>query len=292
MIGLWYSAYLQEMHIKYEKFMEIEEHTAQTAQVFNTVANGYDREALRFFPFCADKMLDILTPQPGWQLLDIATGTGQAAIAAARLIQPNGRVQGIDISQRMLDQAANNIQQSTLANIDLHEMDAMALEFGNDSFDAAMCAFGVFFMPDMQAALRGWKRSLKPGAKLIFSSFTDQSFLPMIDDFMRRMSEISDFEPDAFVNLETEQACHSLLQSAGYENINIQTHNMGYYLRNADEWWEVVWNTALRGPLMALPADTLATFRAEHLAAVSEMENENGLWLNVDVIFSSAECTQ
>jgi len=272
--------------------MKNEEHTARTAQVFDTVADGYDREVLRFFPFCADKMLDILQPLSGWHLLDIATGTGQAAISAARVIQPGGRVQGIDISPRMLEQASSNIRHSKLTNIDLHEMDAMALEFRNDYFDAAMCAFGVFFMPDMEAALRGWQRVLKPGAKLIFSSFTDQSFSPMINDFIQRMAEISDFEPDAFVNLETEQACYDLLGTAGYENISTQTHNMGYHLHNVDKWWEVVWNTALRGPLMALPADKLATFRAEHLAAVSEMQNENGLWLNVDVIFSSGECPQ
>jgi len=272
--------------------MKNEEHTANTAGVFDIVAEGYDRDVLKFFPLCAAKMLEILKPQTGWRMLDIATGTGQAAIAAAPLIQFDGRVHGIDISPGMLDQALNNIQRSSLTNIDLHEMDAMALEFREDYFDAAMSAFGVFFMPDMEAALRDWQRVLKPGAKLIFSSFTDQSFSPMIDDFMSRMSEISDFEPDAFVNLETEQACHDLLQRTGYESINIQTHNMGYHLRNADEWWEVVWNTALRGPLMALTADKLASFRAEHLAAVSEMQKENGLWLNVEVIFSSAERPQ
>ena len=270
--------------------MNNREKTAQVAQAFDTVAEGYDREVLRFFPFCADKMLQILQPMPGWHLLDIATGTGQAAITAGRVIQPDGRVQAIDISPRMLDQALSNIQRSQLNNIDLHEMDATALEFRKDYFDAAMCAFGLFFLPDMETALRDWQRVLKPGARIIFSSFTEQAFSPMVDDFMQRMAEMSEFDPVSFKTLESEQICHDLLHSAGYENIQTESHNMGYHLQNVEQWWEVVWNTALRGPLMTLPADKLATFRAEHLATVSDMRNENGLWLNVDVIFSSAQC--
>ena len=56
--------------------MSNEEHTARTTRVFDSVADGYDREILRFFPFCADKMLEILQQVSGGRLLDIAMGTG------------------------------------------------------------------------------------------------------------------------------------------------------------------------------------------------------------------------
>ena len=270
--------------------MKVDEQVARTAHVFDVVAEGYDREALRFFPFAADKMLTFLKPKPGWRLLDVATGTGMVAQSAAQLIKPDGRVQGIDISARMLDQAFNNIQKSGLTNVDLHEMDACQLEFRNDYFDGLTCAFGVFFLPDMLAALRHWQQVLKAGAPIIFTSFTENSFAPMIDDFFARFKDITGEDPSGFRRLFTEDACHDLLSEAGYEDIEVRTESLGYHLRNADEWWEIVWNTAMRGPVMQLPADKLATFRAEHLAAVRQLETDKGLWLNIEVIFSIGRC--
>ena len=61
-----------------------EEQTQHIAAVFNRVALGYDRPALRFFPYSADKMIARLNPKPGEKLLDVATGTGAVALAAAQ----------------------------------------------------------------------------------------------------------------------------------------------------------------------------------------------------------------
>lgn len=194
---------------------------------------------------------------------------------------------GIDISPRMLDQAFSTIQKSGLTNVDLHEMDACQLEFRHDYFDALTCAFGVFFLPDMVTTLRDWQRVLKPAAPIIFTSFTENSFAPMVDDFFTRFKDLTGEDPSGFRRLYTEDACADLMVEAGYQDIEVRTESIGYHLRNADEWWEVVWNTAMRGPIMQLPADKLAGFRSDHLAAVRELETDKGLWLNVEVIFSS-----
>ncbi|WP_126456220.1 class I SAM-dependent methyltransferase [Sulfuriflexus mobilis] len=271
--------------------MQLEEQQARTAHVFDVVAGGYDREALRFFPFSADCMIESLRPLPGWRLLDVATGTGVAALSAARLIAPKGRVQGIDISAGMLDQAFANVQRAGLNNIDLQEMDAMELTFRNDYFDALMCSFGIFFFPDMQQALRGWQRVMKPGAPIVLTTFAEDAFQPLMDNFLGHLQgEIPDLGLDALQHVATQQACEELLSAASYENIEVSEKNMGYHLRNVDEWWEVLWHTALRGLLMQLPADALARLRSRHLEEIKQHEVKDGLWLNVNVLFSRAEC--
>ena len=271
--------------------MQLEEKQAHTAHVFNVVAEGYDREVLRFFPFSADQMIQILRPLSGWRVLDVATGTGVAALSAAHLIAPEGRVQGIDVSSGMLDKAFANIQRAGINNIDLYEMDAMNLEFRSDYFDALMCSFGIFFLPDMKQALSSWKQVMKPGAPIVFTSFSDDAFEPLMSNFLEHLRvELPDLDFDTLQHLATEQACEELLTAAGYESIEVSNKNMGYHLRSVDEWWEVLWHTALRGLLMQLPADALARLRSKHLEDIKQYEVEDGLWLNVNVLFSRAEC--
>jgi ubiquinone/menaquinone biosynthesis C-methylase UbiE len=261
----------------------------QIANVFNIVAEGYDREALRQFPFAAERMLMMLKPRPGWHLLDIATGTGQVAISAAQRIKPDGRVQGIDVSRGMLDVAFNNVQRSGLRNIDLHEMDACQPEFSSDFFDAVTCGFGLFFLPDMQAALQNWLPVMKPAAPVIISTFAEDAFKPLIEQFVDDIKRyVPDFDTTNMAALTTVDECESLFAAAGYDNFVSEQVNLGYHLRNADEWWEVVWNTALRGSILALSADKLASFRAEHLRAIEQYQTDEGLWMNVNVILAMA----
>ena len=148
-------------------------------QTFDTVANTYDRPALRFFPSSADYMVKLCDPQSGEQVLDIATGTGLIAMTAAQHIRPHGRVQAIDLSQGMLDTAQKNIQQHGVDNIDLHQMDAENLAFPDNQFDLLLCGFGVFFLPDPYNSVRKWSQVLKPGATIMLSTFNSTAFMPM-----------------------------------------------------------------------------------------------------------------
>lgn len=138
----------------------MEEKTAVT-QVFNLVSKLYDNPSLRFFPLCADKMVDYAKIKHGQKVLDVATGTGMVAIAAAQAIGNEGRVQAIDLSEGMIDTAQKNMSRTGLSNIDFHIMDGENLEFKNNYFDVITCSYGLFFMPDMPAALKMLVKSIK-----------------------------------------------------------------------------------------------------------------------------------
>jgi len=62
--------------------------------LFNLVATKYDTPSLRFFPFCADKLVDFAKIKPNDKVLDIATGTGVVALAVAQSLKGSGRIQG------------------------------------------------------------------------------------------------------------------------------------------------------------------------------------------------------
>jgi ubiquinone/menaquinone biosynthesis C-methylase UbiE len=96
-------------------------------------------------------------------VLDVATGTGAAALVAARKVGPTGRVTGVDIAGEMLEQARRKSDLCCLSNIEWREMDAERLGFPDDTFDTVLSSFGIFFVPEMQGALREWLRVIRPG---------------------------------------------------------------------------------------------------------------------------------
>ena len=93
----------------------------------------------------------------GHRVLDVATGTGEAAILAADRVGASGRVVGIDVSRPMLAVAAAKMAERPIA---LLQMDAQALAFKDESFDAVVCQLGLMFLPDAVRALQEWRRVL------------------------------------------------------------------------------------------------------------------------------------
>lgn len=265
----------------------------EIVDTFSTVASGYDTPALRLFPFCADKLIALLQPAPGKKLLDVATGTGAVAIAAAQMIGPDGRVTAIDFSEAMLDKAQKNIAKMALDNIDLHVMDGSALEFRGNYFDYVSCSFGLFFMEDMAQALQQWKRVCRPGGSIGFTSFGDEAFTPLMTLFRQLaekygVGENNQQKPYGLELLKSPDRCLLLLEEAGFGQCRVHTEQMGYHLKNAEEWWEVLWNSGARAVIMKLPQQQLGKFKREHLAEIETLQSDDGIYLNIQTHFSFA----
>ncbi len=264
--------------------------------LFNQVASGYDNATMRYFPFAADRLITQMQPAPGAKILDVATGTGVVALAAAQAIGEEGRVMAIDLAEAMLDRLQEKIEKFGIRNIDLHVMDASSLDFRRDYFDHVVCSFGIFFLPDMLLALREWVRVLKPGGKIFFTCFGKESFQPMADMFMQQLATYSGLawdqhQPVAAQRLVEVEQCRRLLAEANLENIKVQTEQLGYHLKDETLWWDIVWNSGFRGLAERIPEEQRNAFKVEHLAEVRQLATDKGLWLNVEVIFSAGTKT-
>jgi ubiquinone/menaquinone biosynthesis C-methylase UbiE len=266
------------------------EHKEQLRRTFGGIAPLYDSPATRFFPFCADRLVSYVRPRPGTRVLDVATGTGAVAVAFAQAVAPGGRVTAIDFSPDMLDRAAANIHKMALCNVDLHEMDPEHLEFRGGYFHAVVCSYGLFLMPDMAGALREWARVLRPGGMLAFTSFESTAFQPMLDDFLARLSGFGLELPEGPLGsqrLSSPEHCRELLLAVGLSAIDAQTVQLGYHLRDEQEWWEVVSSTAMHSLFEQIPAGEQDRFRKEHLAFVAGRKTGQGLWMDVQTCFAS-----
>ena len=258
--------------------------------IFDKVAKGYDNPSLRYFAFAADKMVDLAQLKPNEKVLDIACGTGMVTLAAAQKIKPDGRVHAIDRSGEMLAMAEKNVGKHALNNVDYHNMDAEELAFRSNYFDVITCGFALFFLPEPLQALKQWLRVLKPGGRIIMSTFTKQAFQPYADDFRTAITETGFEIPGPVWQQFSEQTeCEDILQQAGFIDNDSLISQHGYHLKDEQEWWNIINNSGFRGVVDMLDEPQKDKFKSTHLTAIANYVDKKGLWLDVGVIFSIAK---
>jgi SAM-dependent methyltransferase len=121
----------------------------------------------------AEEFMARQTLQPGLRVLDVACGTGNLAVIAAKR---GCQVNGIDIAANLLAQARERAAAAGLG-IDFQEADAEALPFANDSFDLTVSMFGVMFTPQPAVATAELWRVTKPGGQIALASWTLEGFI-------------------------------------------------------------------------------------------------------------------
>ena len=254
----------------------------------NAMAEGADREALRFSAFCADRFMTHLQLVPGDKILDVYTGTGALALAASQLVGPTGRVTAIDTAENMLARLEAKISKFGIANIDVHAMAGDHLDFRRDYFQHTACSLGFFWLSDPGAAMREWVRVTRPGGSVNLAVFAPQAFQPQLGLLLQRIAQVSGdlLAPVSWNQAFRREALLAFLQDAGLVDVVAQEEQLGYHLRDAQEWWEVIWHSALRQLVEQVPAAQRDRLRTEHLAEVAALATVDGLWLDVAVLFA------
>lgn len=270
--------------------MDESQHRRCVEALFNDIAAGYDNEDMRFVPFAADAMLARLRPRAGARILDAAAGTGQIALSAAHLAGSGGRVFAVDVAEAMLDRAADNVARAGLSNVDFHVMDVEVLEFKRGYFDAVTCGFALDYLIDARKALAGWRRVLRPGGQVVFSSLADTAFAPMLGLLREQLMACGVDPDDSDASLVrqrygTPADCAAVLEAAGYQAVAVECVSLGYHLRKAEDWWQIVWFSGLRALLRRFSAARLDEFKRQHLAAVEAHATAQGLHLEVPVLY-------
>lgn len=135
---------------------------------FDARADRYNQN--EWHRVCAERLVAFSNVRSGAVVLDAGTGTGFAAIAAARAAGPRGRVVAIDLSSGMLRIARQHQAESASAPVEWVHGNATELSgYSAGGFDAVVCAAALLYMP-VPAALAEWHRLLRPGGTVAVSS--------------------------------------------------------------------------------------------------------------------------
>jgi demethylmenaquinone methyltransferase/2-methoxy-6-polyprenyl-1,4-benzoquinol methylase len=217
----------------------------QVAEMFDDIAPKYDF-LNRFLSAGIDvgwrkKALKQLLPHRPKKILDVATGTADVAILAARILQPE-KIVGIDISEGMLELGRKKLLKEGLDGlIELQTGDSEAIKFPDASFDAVTVAFGVRNFEHLERGLSEIRRVLKPGGKLIILEFSKPS-IPGIQQLYNLymgivapgMGQMFSKNRDAYKYLSNSvekfpegKAFTDILQLSGYKDVTCKKLSFG-----------------------------------------------------------------
>lgn len=143
------------------------------ALMFDKLSKKYDRHSwlisLGLLPYWRSRLIKELQLYSPKQILDVATGTADLAIRLVERIPSVEHVTGVDISEGMLVVGREKVaKRGYEERITLEVADALALPYGESSFDAVTCSFGVRNFSSLEAPFRQFYRVLRDGGTFIF----------------------------------------------------------------------------------------------------------------------------
>ncbi|MDL2310115.1 bifunctional demethylmenaquinone methyltransferase/2-methoxy-6-polyprenyl-1,4-benzoquinol methylase UbiE [Parabacteroides sp. OttesenSCG-928-B22] len=164
-------------------YNQTEEKGVQVERMFDNIAGAYDRlNHILSFGFDRGwrrKGIRYLKPFQPRRILDIATGTGDLAIAMCRKLQPE-IITGADLSEEMMRIGQEKVDKAGMTGrIVFDRQDSLALTYEANSFDAVTAAFGVRNFADIRKGLEEMHRVLEPGGHLMILELTTPEHFPM-----------------------------------------------------------------------------------------------------------------
>jgi ubiquinone/menaquinone biosynthesis C-methylase UbiE len=251
----------------------LEDAKNKAATTYNAASDYYDHPANTFWARYGRRTVERLELAPGARVLDVCCGSGASAIPAAEIVGPGGSVIGVDLAENLLELARAKAKQRRLNNIDFQTGDLTNLTFPDDSFDAVVCVFGIFFVPDMEAALRELKRVLRSGGRLAITTWGPRFFEPATTVFWNSVRSV---RPDLYKGfnpwdrISEVKQLRTLLNAAGLPESEIVPESDRQPVNSPDDWWAMILGSGYRGTVDQLSPQEREQVRIENFDFIQQ----------------------
>ena len=245
---------------------------------------GWDKAASSYEPSwkkqlkpARDTLLEMAGLQPGRNILETACGTGLLTFPVAKSVGAGGKVTATDISEEMINIAAEKGADNDINNAAFHRMDAEKLSFDDQTFDAALCSLGIMYYPNPFQSLNEMYRVLKPGGRAAVSTWGERkkcgwaAIFPIVD---KRVD--TDVCP-MFFQQGTGNTLEYSFEKAGFSTIKTSRISVTLNYRSAD----IALMAAFAGGPVALAyqnfdEQTKQEAHREYLDSITPYKNGNG----------------
>jgi len=246
---------------------------AKATATYNSAADSYDDPANSFWERFSRRTIERLDLLPGARVLDVCCGSGASAIPAAEKAGPEGFVLGVDLAEKLLERARSKATKRGLRNLEFRVGDMLDLRLPRSEFDAVVCVFGIFFVPDMRAGVQALWDVVRPGGKLAITTWGPRWFEPATTAFWNSVREI---RPDLYKCFNPwDRICdpgslRALLTDAGIQQAEIIAEAGEHPIPSPDTWWAAVLGSGYRGTLDQLHGIDRQKIRTANLAYVRD----------------------
>lgn len=242
-----------------------------------------------------DALVAYAKAQPGMQVLDLASGTGEPAITLASRVAPNGHVTALDLSNDLLEVAAGRAKERGLTNFSTRQADAHALPFADQSFDLVTSRFGVMFFQEQ--ALREAHRVLKAGGRACFLAWG-----PFEQPFWSSMWGVVHKYAGGTLTPPGQDPCRyaqpasltAVLRQAGFQDVHEETQTVPWtWPGTAEEVWELTQevSTPFLPMLKRIPKEKWEQANSAVLQAVRRFADGDQIKFGAVVVFASGTKT-
>ena len=242
---------------------------------YNAAADRYDNPANSFWERFGRRTIERLNLHPGARVLDVCCGSGASAIPAAQAVGANGFVLGVDVAEDLLTLARAKARHLGLTQSEFRTGDMLDLGLPEFAFDAVICVFGIFFVPDMETAARELWRRVRPGGRLAITTWGSRFFEPANTAFWNAIRNV---RPDLYKGFNPwdrigdADALRSLLVSAGVEKPEVETEEGKHSIEAAEDWWQMVLGSGYRGTIEQLDEASRERVRRENLHFITQSQ--------------------
>ena len=176
-------------------------------------------------------LIDQLRLQPGQDVLELAAGPGYTGFLAAELVRPGGTLISTDVAEPMLEIARTRAKQQGITNVTFKQFDLQWVDLETASVDAVLCRWGVMFASDPAAALKEFRRVLRPGGRAALAVWADPALNPWATIPTRALVEPGLVEPPdpsapGMFALAADGRLQGLLEDAGFADIVVEAVNL------------------------------------------------------------------
>jgi ubiquinone/menaquinone biosynthesis C-methylase UbiE len=250
-------------------------------QSWDSVARGWQKWWKTFengAQKVSDRLIELANIDSGDKVLDVATGIGEPAISAAKIVGKSGHVTATDISPEMLAIAEERARSTGLHEvIKFKQSDAESLELETNLFNSIICRWGLMFLPNLDSALSNMLRLLVPGGKLAASVWSEPSKVPLISmpiNIARQKLKaplVGQGIPGPF-SLADIDALKKSLEKAGFVEIKSETISVVFEFDSAEEYTE--FNQDIVAPVRIMLAKETEERKQEIWNAVTDQAKQ------------------
>jgi ubiquinone/menaquinone biosynthesis C-methylase UbiE len=249
-------------------------------------ATAYDRWTGRWSRLFVPTLLAAARVSAGCTVLDICTGTGEAALMALPMVGSAGAVVGADISPEMVEAARGRVNAALFWTV---AADGQALPFKEGSFDAVICQLGLQFFPDPTLGLKEFHRVLRPGAWAAVCVISTPDRAPMwgilADTLARFLPERRNVLHLSFA-LADQVRLENMFAGAGFQDIRVERETRAAATQSFDEYWEPIEAGigSIPQSYLTLTAADRRSVRDEVKARLAPFETDGKLCMSVEML--------